>query len=82
MDQLAINLFVLAPAVPPASDVGNGEISNTVIVFYFPDDVRIKAATRLHLAEDHIVLANLRSISYWRVEAIVAAVYSWIQRPP
>ena len=55
MDQLAIYMLVVAPAVFIAVDVGNDETSTTLIRKYPFDDVRIKAVSCLHLVEDNIV---------------------------
>ena len=93
MDQLAINMLVVAPAVFSAFDVGNCEISTsafdtcTILIkcVFIPaidlfDEVRIEAVARLHLAEHHIVDLNICMVFYWLVSAGVAARHSWPQR--
>ena len=55
MDQLAINMLDIAPAVFPAFAVRNCEILTTLPITDLFDDVRIEAVARLHLAEHNVV---------------------------
>ena len=55
MDQLAINMLGIAPAVFPACIVRNCETSTTLPILDLFDDVRIEAVARLHLAEHNVV---------------------------
>ena len=72
MDQLAINMLGIAPAVFPACIVRNCETSADLQILDLFDDVRIEAVARLHLAEHNVFFLNLIiGIDYWLVCARV-----------